>query len=197
MWFVALCHDVENGGAMRSTLFAAHVAHNIAHIGTFLFTGPLANADGSSGVGDDPRLRGSIYCIEASGLEDVRRVMEADPFMQGAWRQVDYYRWQDPAGAWLNPAQPPRRVGPDFRCYVAVASAPLTTKDALIGGAVAFLGSTGVVAEPAATVAILNAESMAEAAARAAGADWVANAPIAIGRWVGIASKADLPNAAA
>jgi uncharacterized protein YciI len=189
---LAICHDVEGGGDARSRLFAAHAAHNIANIGDFLFTGPMATADDVSGAGDDPRLRGSIYCLDIDDLSQARSVMESDPFMQGAWRQIDYYQWKDPAGLWVDVTTRPKGLKPDYRCYVAAFGTPTLVEGALMGGALAPWGSTGVVKHPVAAIAVLRAGAIGEATARAAGADWVAAVPVALGRWVGMSSLADI-----
>lgn len=190
MWCVAICHDIEGGGAARTALFQAHVAHNVTHMSKFLFSGPTASADGASGVGDDPRLRGSIYCLDVADIDAARAVMEADPFNNGAWRQIDYYEWRDPAGAWLSESA--REKGPGFGGYVAVSRTPLAIDDALMRGALSPRASTGD-APPLASIAFLRAKTIEDAARRARGADWVAAIPIAIGRWMRISSPADLP----
>jgi uncharacterized protein YciI len=193
MWCIAICHDVQGGGAARSASFQAHVEHNLKHMGAFLFTGPTASADGASGVGDDPRLRGSLYCMDVKNLSAARAIMEIDPFMNGAWRQIDYYEWRTPAGAWSSDAARPKGLSDGFRCYVAVSQAPLTIDDALMNGEVVPAGTTGAQAAPLRSIALLRAENMQEAVRHAAGADWVASVPVAIGRWVRISSPADLP----
>jgi uncharacterized protein YciI len=197
MWCVAICHDIKGGGAARSALFQAHVEHNLARMGMFLLTGPTANADGSTGIGDDPRLTGSIYCLDAENLAAARGVMEGDPFMNGAWERVDYYAWRAPSGVWLDESKRPKGLSASYRCYVAASQARVHVDEALMSGSVEPLASTG--AEPAALayLALIRADAIEEARARAAGADWVAAIPIAIGRWVGISSPADLPAPAA
>jgi len=195
MWCVALCHDVAGGATARSALFEAHVAHNVANMGSFLFTGPLASADGVAGTEDDPRLLGSIYCLDAADLDAARGIMEADPYFRGAWRQIDYYRWDDPAGAWLDEAVRPKGLSAAYRCYVAAGRAPLSIDGALMNGAISCAGSTGTEAEPLSSLALLQARDIEEAKARAASAAWVAAAPVAIGRWVRISSAAELAEA--
>lgn len=197
MWCVALCHDVEGGATERSALFQAHVTHNVAHMGSFLFTGPLASEDEVSGTEDDPRLRGSIYCLDAEDLTAARGVMEADPYMGGAWRQIDYYEWRNAKGIWSDEAARPQGLNPEYRCYVAAGHAPLAIEDALMIGDIALLGSTGRVSEPFSSLVLLRAGRIEEAKARAMGSAWVTAAPVAIGRWVRISSAADLAAARA
>ena len=192
MWVIALCHDVAFESSRRSALFQAHAAHNVARISAFLLTAPIATADGVSGRDNDPRLVGSIYCLEVDGLEAAREIMETDPYMGGAWRRIDYYQWPSPTGTWLDPAAVYTTPATDFRCYVACSRAPLEVGRPLIGGAVTFLGSTGEGSELLADIAIFQAMSFAAAKARAPGADLVASIPIAIGRWMGVSSPADL-----
>lgn len=192
MWCVALCHDIESGPTERSSLFQAHVAHNVAHMGSFLFTGPLASADGVSGTEDDPRLLGSIYTLDVDSLDAARVIMEADPYMNGAWRQVDYYEWQTPTGDWLEESHRPRGLSAAFRCYVAAARTPFTVAGALMSGPVSLLTSSGDADNSLASLALLRAGDIAEATLAAKGAEWVAAAPVAIGRWVRMSSAADL-----
>jgi uncharacterized protein YciI len=194
MLCVAICHDVE-GAAQRSALFQAHVAHNLKHMGAFVLTGPVATADGSSGVGDDPRLCGSVYCLDAVNLVAARAIMEADPFMQGAWRQVDYYEWRDPRGAWTNEAARPKGLSPDFRCYFAASESEPAGADALMSGALGLVASTGTPQRTFTALTVLHADTIEAARAQAPDGAWVVNVPIAIGRWVRIASPADLPTA--
>lgn len=189
MRILCLCHDVT-GASKRSELFEAHTVHNIAHLAAFFLTGPIASADGSSGVGDDPRLCGSLYCLDVAGFAEARAMMEADPFMQGAWSRIDYYDWGDAAGAWDDVAKRPIGLGADYRCYVAFSAD--RPGDALMAGPVSLLGSTGQVDAPITSVMVLKADDMAVASARAPGAERVVAMPIAIGRWVGIGSVAEL-----
>jgi len=192
MWVIALCHDVAFEQAKRSALFQAHVGHNLRRIGSFLLTAPLATADGVSGREDDPRLCGSVYCLDVESLPLARDIMESDPYMHAAWRQIDYYQWSSPSGVWLDPKTSYRRPGPDFRFYIANSHTTLKMDGALIRGQVTFLGSTGAVPEPLAEIAVLQAENIEDATERASGASWVVALPIAIGRWVGVSSVADL-----
>lgn len=192
MWCVAICHEVKHGAHARSELFQAHVAHNVANIGAFLFVAPLASEDGVSGVGDDPRLRGSIYCLDVESYEAARRMMETDPFMHAVWHRIDYYRWKAPQGQWLDVKTRPRGLSSDYRCYVAASAAQLMVENALICGAVEQLGSTGNLTEDLTVVSLLRAACINEARNRAAHAAWIAAAPVAIGYWVGISSAADL-----
>lgn len=124
MRILCLCHDAA-GASKRSELFEAHTIHNIGHLPAFFLTGPIASADGSSGVGDDPRLCGSVYCLDVAGLDEVRTIMEADPFMQGAWNRIDYYDWGTATGAWDDPAARPFGLGADYRCYIAFSADPM------------------------------------------------------------------------
>ncbi|WP_260581934.1 YciI family protein [Sphingopyxis sp. PET50] len=189
MRILCLCHDAA-GASKRSELFEAHTIHNIGHLPAFFLTGPIASADGSSGVGDDPRLCGSVYCLDVAGLDEVRTIMEADPFMQGAWNRIDYYDWGTATGAWDDPAARPFGLGADYRCYIAFSADP--AGEALMAGPVALLGSTGHADTPLRSVAVLKANDMAAATAQAPGADRVVAMPIAIGRWVGISSAMEL-----
>jgi uncharacterized protein YciI len=192
MWCIAICHDGENASAARKRQFQAHVAHNIANIGRFLLTGVLASADGVTEIESDPRLMGSLYCLDIESLAAARDLMESDPFADGAWAQIDYFRWDSPSGLWLDETARPKGLRPDYGCYLAASRAPLAVEDALMSGAVVPLASTGASAEPLAAVAVLRAASMAEARVRAKGAAWVAAVPVAIGRWVNIVAAADL-----
>ena len=190
---VAICHDSKAASAARQALFQAHAAHNIANIGTSLLTGVLANADGVSAIESDPRLRGSFYCIDTDSFEAARKIMEADPFFTGhAWKQIDYYRWQNPTGAWQMEAARPKGLNVEYGCYLVTSSAALNLSDALMTGTVTSLGSTAPVPEPLASIALVRAAGMEAARTMAPSADWVAALPIAIGRWVHISSLADI-----
>lgn len=189
---VAICHDGEDASVARASQFQAHVAHNIANIGTSLLTGVLANADGVMAIESDPRLCGSLYCVNAD-LPATRQIMEGDSFFTGrAWKQIDYYQWQDPTGAWLDTESRPKGLSAEFRCYLAVSKTSLKVDDALMAGGVVPLASTGASPEPLAAIALVRAGSMEEARAMVPGADWVAALPAAIGRWVGVSSLADI-----
>ncbi|MBL8651119.1 MAG: hypothetical protein JNL35_12050 [Sphingopyxis sp.] len=189
MQILCLCHDAA-GASKRSELFEAHTVHNIANLAAFCLTGPIASADGSSGVGDDPRLCGSIYCLDVAALAEARAIMEADPFMQGAWSRIDYYDWDAAAGAWDDPATRPFGLGADYRCYIAFSVDP--AGEALMAGPAVLLDSTGQVDAPVASAAVFKASDMGAAEALAPGAERVVAMPIAIGRWVGIGSVAEL-----
>lgn len=191
MRILCLCHDVE-GASKRSELFEAHTKHNIGHLPIFCLTGPVASADGATGVGDDPRLCGSVYCLDVADHDEARRVMEADPFMQGAWRRIDYYDWGEAAGAWDDEDARPRGLGADYRCYIAFASTAATADEALMAGPLAPRGSTGDAGAPLAWAAVIRADNMESARARAPDADRVVAMPIAIGRWVRISSAEEL-----
>lgn len=196
MWCVAICHDIEGGAAARTALFQRHVEHNVARMGMFLLTGPIANADGSTGIGDDPRLVGSVYCLDVQDLAAARAVMESDPFMQGAWDRIDYYDWRNPAGAWSDQSKRPKGLSADDRCYIAAGASALKVEEALMAGPITHLASTGEAPAPLTSLAVLRADSLIAAGARVQDAAWVAAMPIAIGRWVGISSPADLPTPA-
>jgi len=193
MWCVAICRDVEGGAAARSALFQAHAQHNIARMGAFLLTGPIASADGATGVGDDPRLAGSLYCIDVETLTAARALMESDPFTNGVRSRIDYYEWDSPVGAWLDESARPKGLSADYRCYVAASTAPLPVDGALMTGSLRFLFSTRPMDAPFSSLVVLRALTMEEARSRATGAPWVMSLPLAIGRWVGISSPADLP----
>ena len=192
MWCVAICRDVE-GASERTALFEAHVQHNLAHIGAFLFTAPVARADGSTGIGDDPRLCGSIYCLDVADVAAARRIMEADPFMRGAWGRIDYYEWRGAEGAWSSESARPKGLSADYRVYVAAFAGGEPPAAALMRGALIGLGSTGEAPERLSALALLRANTMGEAESLAPGAAWIYAAPVAIGRFVGIASVADVP----
>lgn len=192
MWCIAICDDAPSAAAERSRLFEAHVTHNVAHIAATLFAAPLASADGATGIGDDPNLRGSVYCLDVADLAAARRIMESDPFAAGVWGAIAYYEWQAPTGAWLDPQQRPEGLSADYRCYLAVARSPLEVSDALVLGAVRPVEAATASGDPLACAALLRADSLDQARRQAAGAEWVAAAPVAIGRWVRIASVADV-----
>jgi len=193
MWCVAVCHDAENALPARGSQFQAHAAHNIANLGAFLFTAPLATADGVVAVDSDPRLDGSIYCVDTPDLAALRKLMEADPYFGGAWRRIDYYEWRDPKGQWLDEGTRPKGLSADFRCYLATSEGAMTVERALMNGPVALLGSTGEAARPLQTMALLRADTLDAAKAQASGATRVAAVPVAIGRWVRISKAEDLP----
>lgn len=193
MWCIALCHDGKNASAARAAQFQAHAAHNIANIGSSLLTGVLASADDVTAIESDPRLSGSLYCLDVEDLVAARQMMETDPFFTaGAWERIDYYQWPNPLGAWLDEAARPKGLSPAFRCYVAASRAPLAVEGALMGGSVTPLGSTAAAPGPFAAVALLRAASMEDAKAAAGGPDFLAAVPIAIGRWVKISSAEDI-----
>lgn len=190
---VAICHDVASGAAARSALFQTHAAHNIARMGAFLLTGPIANDDGSTGIGDDPRLTGSLYCLDVESVGEARALMESDPFMNDVWDRIDYYEWHSPCGIWSDERARPKGLGPAYRCYIAALREGGDIEDALMSGRITHLASTGKAAPALQSIAVLRADTIAAARARVPAAAWVAAMPIAIGRWVGIASPADLP----
>lgn len=193
MLCVAICHDVASGAGARSALFQAHAAHNIACMGAFLLTGPIANDDGSTGIGDDPRLTGSVYCLDIETVGAARDLMESDPFMRGAWDRVDYYEWRSPAGVWSDEKSRPKGLSPAYRCYIAASNVGAAIEGALMQGSMTHLASTGALPPALSHLAVLRADTIADARAKAGSATWVSAMPIAIGRWVGIASPADLP----
>jgi hypothetical protein len=160
----------------------------------FLFTAPIARADGVTN-GDDPRMWGSFYCLNAKTLEEARRIMEADPFMQGVWQRVDYYEWAEPRGKWLNPGDRPAGPGSFPRCYIAVAPSSFPASDPLMAGTLRMLASTQDDPEPLSEIAIVRAPSLEDARSQSVGALWVAAVPIAIGQWVRVTSPSDLPTA--
>jgi uncharacterized protein YciI len=193
MLCVAICHDAASGAAARSALFQTHAAHNIARMGAFLLTGPIADDDGSTGVGDDPRLTGSLYCLDTESVGDARALMESDPFMNHVWDRIDYYEWRSPSGIWSDERARPKGLSPAYRCYIAASCEEDDVEDALMSGRITHLASTGGPAPALQSIAVLRAETIAAARATIPAAAWVAAMPIAIGRWVGIASPADLP----
>lgn len=190
MRILCVCHD-EDDGTKRSELLEAHTQHNIGHLADFLFTAPVALADGVAPAGDDPRLCGSLYCLEIDGLAAARALMEADPFLQGAWRSIDYYDWDAATGAWDDEDTRPFGLGENFRCYALLASQPARAPDALMQGALVALGSTANASPSFRWASLVKTESIDAAASLAPSADKVFAVPIAIGRWVGISSLAD------
>src|ERR1700743_1749758 len=193
MWCIAICHDGKEASAARAAQFQAHAAHNIANIGCSLLTGVLASADGVTAIESDPRLIGSLYCLDVEDLTAARRIMEADPFLTGgAWDRIDYYEWRDPAGAWLDEAQRPTGLSDGFRCYVAGSHRPLAVEGALMSGPLTPLASTGASPDPLTSFALLRATSMDDARAKATDPDFLGVVPVAIGRWVKISSAADI-----
>lgn len=193
MYCVAVCEDVAGSGAARVGLLQAHAAHNFGHMGRFLLTGPTADSDGASMAGDDPRLRGSIYCLDIDSLAAARAVMETDPFMGKVWRSIDYHEWIEPSGAWIDGDSRINGLSPAFRCYLAMFARSLNTEGALASGALKALASTSAAAAPLGSIAFVRAGSMTEAASRAVGASRIMAVPIAIGRWASIESPADIP----
>jgi uncharacterized protein YciI len=193
MFCVAICHDRASGAAARSALFQTHAAHNIARMGAFLLTGPIANDDGATGIGDDPRLTGSLYCLDVESMGDARALMESDPFMHEVWDRIDYYEWQSPSGMWSDERARPKGLDPAYRCYIAALREAGNVEDGLMSGRIAHLASTGSAPPALQSIAVLRADTIAAARVRVPAAIWVAAMPIAIGRWVGIASPADLP----
>ncbi len=196
MWCVAICHDARDGAASRSNVFQAHVQHNIARMGAFVLTGPIANADGSTGIGDDPQLIGSLYCLDVEDIAAARAIMETDPFMNGVWGTIDYYEWQTPRGVWSSENARPQGLSAAYRCYIAAGQDLAHIEGALMSGAIKHLASTGPAPAPLAALAVLRADTIDAARAQAQGASWVASMPIAIGKLVKISSPADLPSPA-
>lgn len=191
MLCVAICFDDEKAES-RTALFGAHSDYNLANLSLFALTAPIASSDGTTGIGDDPHLVGSFYCLDVEGLQEAKKLVEGDPFMGSVWRQVDYYLWSDPEGAWSSEGARPIGISPDDGCYIAAFCSPKLVEGALMAGTVAPLDTSGVVLRPLAALAVVHDQTIESVRQRLPDAEWVVAVPIAVGRWVGITDMSEL-----
>ena len=95
LYFVYL-EDIEDNAEIRKPLLEAHMKHIGAYIKRIKLAGPLMRADGNSQAG-------GILLIEAQSEEEVRTIVEADPYFQaGLWPEVRIHAFKEIINAWHN-----------------------------------------------------------------------------------------------
>lgn len=87
MRYAVLFTDDPARSEARARLMPEHLAFLAAHAGEVLAAGPLLRADGSAA--------GGLWLVEAEAAEQVRRLVEADPFWPTGLRaQVTITEWR-------------------------------------------------------------------------------------------------------
>jgi uncharacterized protein len=95
--FVAICHDHEDGRAVRNRIEAleAHLAYIESILGHIAVAGPIRGKDGV--------IIGSMLIYKTSNEAEARAWLEADPyFSANIWRQTSVSSFQAVAGEWLG-----------------------------------------------------------------------------------------------
>lgn len=82
MHFVIYCRDREKSAELRAANFEAHKTHLATGQVSIVVSGPLLDDDGETVIG-------SLFIIEADGLDAVAAFNAADPFnAAGIWDSV-------------------------------------------------------------------------------------------------------------
>jgi hypothetical protein len=90
MHFVALLEDEPSKADVRPKYMKEHLAHLESLLDNIRFAGPLTDPKTNAAAG-------GLWIVEAGSAEEVRRMLEADPFYKAglrksirvlAWKQV-------------------------------------------------------------------------------------------------------------
>jgi uncharacterized protein len=95
--FVAICHDYEDGRAIRNRVEAlsAHLAYIESILHHIAVAGPIR--------GDDGIIMGSILIYKTSNEAEARAWLEADPYFSAdIWRQTSISPFHAVAGEWVG-----------------------------------------------------------------------------------------------
>ena len=95
LYFVHL-EDIKDNVSIREPLLEAHMKHIGAYIERIKLAGPLMRADGNTQAG-------GVLLIEAESEEEVRAIVDADPYFQaGLWPEVRIHAFKEIINAWQN-----------------------------------------------------------------------------------------------
>ncbi len=97
MHFVIYCSDGENGDALRTENYDAHIAHLGRVKDQIMLGGPCPAGDGEA-------RQASMMVVDADDAHAARALVEADPFYKsGVWDSVIVRQFNAVAGKWAPP----------------------------------------------------------------------------------------------
>ena len=95
MQFLAYLVDVDDNAQIRESLLEQHMAHIGGHVSKIQLAGPLMRQDGASQAG-------GVILIEAESEEEVRAVIEGDPYFKaGLWSEVRIHLFKQIINQWV------------------------------------------------------------------------------------------------
>ncbi len=96
MLYLVYLEDIDNNAPIRGPLLEEHMAHIGAYVDRINLAGPIMRPDGESQAG-------GVLLIEADSEQDVRSIVEADPYFEaGLWPVVRIHAFKEIINAWKN-----------------------------------------------------------------------------------------------
>jgi len=96
MLFLVYLEDIEDNAPIRRSLLDQHMKHIGGHVGSIRLGGPLMRADGKTQAG-------GILLIEAESVDQVRGIIDADPYYQaGLWPEVRIHEFREIINGWKH-----------------------------------------------------------------------------------------------
>lgn len=94
--YLVLCRDGPGAAGLRMQHLDGHLEHVERHWTRYITAGPLREPGGEA-------LIGSLFLVMGSSLEEVKALMEADPYLSfGMYASVEYKEFTNSIGLFIG-----------------------------------------------------------------------------------------------